>query len=443
MSDDILPPNSPEMEKAIIGCMIEQPAIIDECHARFKVGGEVFYDLRNRTIYTTLIELRKADSPAGLIPLVDRLRAAGALDNIGGIAYIAECQDAGFLPSNFEFYADKVSESYMLRRTMATCTEAAASVYENQESADAIISGIEAKLTAIRDLRGNDEIVSSGKATDLLVRHLEARYELQGRRSGIETGLYQLDAITDGLQAGELSIIGARPSQGKTALATTIVQHACITNKVPTLFITLEMSIAALCRRMLSKYARFGMKDLKSGNFDESDFAKFTTFNAALKNSPLQFVDSIGGTTEAKICGAIKRAVKASGVKLVIIDYLQKIHASGKHEKRTYEVGAVSTALKACAVDTGAAIVALAQLSREPDKQKGRLPQISDLADSAQIERDADLIALLHRDRIENEGRDAKLIIAKQRDGELGTCELNFEGRYASFENRSPMTNEQ
>ena len=180
-----------------------------------------------------------------------------------------------------------------------------------------------------------------------------------------------------------------------------------------------------------------GMRELKTGSFKQADFGQFSTFGNRLAAAPLFFVDSIGGTDSSRVCSIIKRAVKSSGVKLVVIDYLQKIHASGKHEKRTYEVGEVSTALKAVAVETGAALLVLAQLSREPEKQKGRMPQISDLADSAQIERDADLIGLLHRDKVENEGRDAKLIIAKQRDGELGVVELNFEGRFASFENRT------
>lgn len=424
---DRLPPHEPLMERAIIGCILQKPEIADECASRFKAGGEVFFDLKNRQAYLTLIEMRQAGTP---------IDAATVFERIKDIEFTTDCETKS-VASNFEYYADRVSESYMLRKTMATCTEAAANVYDNQESADSIILGIETKLATIRDLRGSVEIVSSKQAKNLLMDHLETRFNLEGRRSGIETGLHQFDAITDGIQFGELSIIGARPSQGKTALATTVVHHACIERGLPTLFVTLEMSIAALCRRILSRHCRMGMRELKTGSFKQSDFGRFSTFGNQLAGAPLFFVDSIGGTDSSRVCSIIKRAVKTSGVKLVVIDYLQKIHASGRHEKRTYEVGEVSTALKAVAVETGAALFVLAQLSREPEKQKGRMPQISDLADSAQIERDADLIGLLHRDKVENEGRDAKLIIAKQRDGELGVVELNFEGKFASFENRT------
>ena len=424
--DDRLPPNDPLMERAVIGCILQRPEIADECIARFKAGGEVFYDLKNREAYLTLIAMRQAGEPIDALTVFRKIK---------DLEYTTACESS--VPASFDFYADKVSEAYLLRKTMAACVEATESVYDSQESSDAIISGIEAKLSSIRDLRGSVEIVSSKHAKILLMDHLEVRFNLEGRRSGIETGLHQFDAITDGLQFGELSIIGARPSQGKTALATTVVHHACIERGLPTLFVTLEMSIAALCRRILSRHCRMGMRELKTGSFKQADFGQFSTFGNRLAAAPLFFVDSIGGTDSSRVCSIIKRAVKSSGVKLVVIDYLQKIHASGKHEKRTYEVGEVSTALKAVAVETGAALLVLAQLSREPEKQKGRMPQISDLADSAQIERDADLIGLLHRDKVENEGRDAKLIIAKQRDGELGVVELNFEGRFASFENRT------
>ena len=432
MKSEQLPPNEPTMERAIIGCILQKPSIADECIARFKAGGSVFYDLKNRDAYLNLIAMRQAGEP---------IDSATAFRKIGDLLYIQECENSAPSPENFEFYADKVSEAFMLRTTMATCVDAAASVYDNQESADAIISGIETKLATIRDLRGTDEIISAKKASSLLMDNLETRFNLQGKKSGIETGLHQFDAITDGIQYGELSVIGARPSQGKSALAVTIIHNACVERGLPSLFVTLEMSIASLCRRILSRHMQIGMRELKSGNFSQSDFGRFSNFSKTLADAPLHFLDSIGGTNVQRITASIKRCVKSAGVRLVVVDYLQKIHASGKHEKRTYEVAEVSTALKSIAVETGVAVVALAQLNREPDKEKKpRMPRISDLADSAQIERDADMIALLHRDRSENDGKDALLFVSKQRDGELGACELLFEGRFASFENRPMQT---
>lgn len=432
MKPDKLPPNEPEMERAIIGCILQKPEIADECIARFKSGGEVFFDLKNRDAYLKLLALRQAGKP---IDITTALRAVGDLE------FLTTCENAAPSPENFSYYADKISEAFMLRKTMAACSEAAASVYDNAESAETVISSIETKLQSIREIRSTDVVVRGGKSAVLLTNHLEERFNLQGRKSGLVTGLSQFDELTDGLQAGEQTIIGARPSQGKTALATTIIHKVCLLDKNPTLVITLEMSIHALCRRILANHCRFPLGDLRAGRFTDCDMEKFAQFNLLLNTSPIFFMDAISGTDSGRICATIRRMVKSEGIKLVVIDYLQKIQACGKFEKRTYEVAQVSGALMAAAKDSGCSLLTLAQLNRESEKDKTpRLPRISDLADSGQIERDADTIGLLHRNRAENGGRDALLIVAKQRDGDVGNCEMNFEGQFSVFENRRMET---
>ncbi len=425
---DKLPPNEPEFERAIIGCILQNPNLADECISRFKAGGDVFYDLKNRQAYLDFVAMRMAGEPINMLTAGEKIK---------DLQFLEDCDSKAVSTADFQFYADKVSEAYMLRKTMAACSEAAASVYENQESAEEIISSVETKLQNIREIRSNDLVVGGGNASHMLINHLEERFALQGRKSGLVTGLDQFDNLTDGLQAGEQTIIGARPSQGKTALATTIIHRVCLTDKIPTLVITLEMSIHALCRRMLANHCRFPLGDLRAGRFSEQDMSKFTHFNALLNSSPIFFMDSISGTDSARICGTIRRMVKSEGVKLVVIDYLQKIKEVGNFEKKTYAVGQVSGALMAVAKETGVSLLTLAQLNRESVKEKTpRLPRISDLADSGQIERDADCIGLLHRDRDTNGGRDAVLIVAKQRDGDVGNCEMSFEGQFSVFENR-------
>ena len=426
-SQDRLPPSEPLFERAIIGCILQSPAIADECLARFRAGGEVFYDLKNRQAYLALLEMRKNNDPIDFTT---------AFRKIGDLEFLQACENAAPSAASFEFYADKVSESYMLRKTMATCTEAAASVYDNQETADAIINSIETKLQSIREIRSTDILVQGKQAVNLLSVHLEERFKLQGRKSGIVTGIEAFDELTDGLQFGEQTIIGARPSQGKTALATTIIHKVCLTDKIPTLVVTLEMSIHSLCRRILANHCRFPLGDIRAGRFTPLDFERFSRFNALLNSSPIFFMDAISGTDSARICTNIKRLAKASGVKLVVIDYLQKIQAVGKFEKRTYEVAQVSGALKAAAVESGVALLTLAQLNREPEQQKGRAPRLSDLADSGQIERDGDCIGLLERNWEQGQGHQARLHIAKQRDGDIGTVEMNFEGKFCLFEDK-------
>lgn len=435
MSDQRLPPHDDEMEQAVIGCVLQSGELINDCVARFKVGPDVFFDLRNRNFYKLLVAMRNNAEPIDAATVSSKFKDSTVLQNIGGMSYFLECVDKAISISNFEHYADRVSQCHVLRRIVAVGAEAVEEAYSGTESADSVIDDIEAKLESLRETRGTDEIVAPKKAANLLNGHLEQRFTLQGRRSGIETGLTQFDSLTDGLQLGELTIIGARPSQGKTSLATTIIDHACLGNKVPTLVVTLEMSIAALCRRILARHCRFPMNDLRSGQFSDGDFERFGVFSLTLSKSPIYFLDSIGGTNSGRVCRAIRRTVKAHGIKLVVVDYLQKIRAVGNYEKRTYEVAEVSTELKAVAVETGVAMLTLAQLNREPDKdKKPRPPRVSDLADSSQIERDADTIGLLHRDR-EKGGETASLIIAKQRDGEVGICTMAFAGQFASFEN--------
>lgn len=281
---------------------------------------------------------------------------------------------------------------------------------------------------------GSRDSLNGKEAVRLFIDDTERRYNLQGKPSGIATGLRQLDALTSGLQFGEMTVIGARPSIGKTALACDIIRHACLGAHVPTLIVTAEMSAAALVRRMWCSADSVPMQHIRSGELTQAEFAKLGAFNQKVAKAPIYFMQALNGTNISRIGACIRRHARQHGVKLVVVDYLQKIPASGRFEKRTYEVGSVSGALKDIAVQTGVAMLTLAQLNRESEKEKGRLPRMSDLADSGQIERDADLIGLLHRDR-SNPAAGATLFVAKQRDGETGPVPLMFNGQFCRFEN--------
>ena len=359
---DRLPPHNAEMEGAIIGCILQKPELLDECQSRFKVGADVFYEQSHRLIYTAILGLRSDGEAIDLLTVGARLKSSGV-----ETAYLIQC-DSNAVASNFDSYANAVSEDYIKRRTLAACVEASEEVFTTKSDAESVISGIEERLRSLREIRQRDLIVNSRKASGLLNGHLEERFTLKGKRSGVVTGLKEFDDLTDGIQYGEQTIVGARPSQGKTALAGTIIRRACLIDKIPTLVITLEMSIHSLCRRILANHHKIPLNYLRHGEYGEPDFAKFASFSSLLSASPLYFMDSISGTDSNRICSAIRRAAKNLGVKLVVIDYLQKIQANGKFEKRTYEVAQVSGALKAVAVESGCALLTLAQLNREPDQ---------------------------------------------------------------------------
>jgi replicative DNA helicase len=248
----------------------------------------------------------------------------------------------------------------------------------------------------------------------------------------VTSGFHHLDKMTDGFQLGELAILAARPSIGKTAMAIAIAEAATVRSKVPTLFISLEMSDESIVRRMVSSVGSVPMQDIKTGEMNESGFRAMSVANSKIAASPLHFASGSSVSNIASITALIRRCVRKWGIKLVIIDYLQKIHGSKAAEKRTYEIAEVSGKLKSVAVDTKTAIVALAQLNRENEKDKGRAPKLTDLADSGQIERDADLVLLLNRDRNQPKG-EAIIVIAKQRDGECGIVKLHYNGEFCRF----------
>lgn len=281
----------------------------------------------------------------------------------------------------------------------------------------------------------------TGKAlADLFVNDIEARFKrrTEGRRSGTPTGLHGFDSMTDGLQAGELVVIGARPSAGKTALAVSMVSNLCLTENVPTAVLSLEMSASALARRLAAAHAGVKLKSIREGDLTEADFRRIHSFRCKLHKAPLHIVDDRRFERIDAALHEAARLIRKSGVRVVVVDYAQKLKASGRHEKRTYEVAECTGRLQEFAQRHKVSVVALAQLNREPDKDKGRLPRISDLADSAQIERDADVVGLIHRPRdSEHDGREAWLIVAKQRDGEVGPVRLYFNTDFARFENPS------
>jgi replicative DNA helicase len=331
---------------------------------------------------------------------------------------------------NLTYYTGPVIEAWRKRKIIDGCK----AVYDRGQAdgltADDLLSEAESliygqEVTGVPTLDGK-------QAGDEMIEDLEYRFHLQGKLSGLETGFKKFDELTDGLQPGEQTIIGARPSQGKTAISLNILEKVCFREKIPTVFVTLEMSTKALMKRLASSWTSIPMSTIRKGSYSQQDFQKLTAFRSMTAKAPIWFVNGVGGMGIGQLCSAVRRRVKKDKAKFVIIDYLQKIKASEKKEKHTYEVGEVSNRLKALAVSTGVSLLTLAQLNREPEKDKTRIPRLADLADSGQIERDGDTVALLHRDKT-TVGK-SYLIVAKQRDGDTGSVELYFNKTFCRFE---------
>lgn len=339
-----------------------------------------------------------------------------------------------------DYHIKRVDEVFRRRKTAIALDSALVGIQDESNTTDQVISDLESGLLGIEGDRPTAS-VEVPAACQGLVDDLQRRFDLQGKPSGVITGFVDLDEKTDGLQFGEQTLIAARPSAGKTALGLNILHRACLVDKVPCLFVTCEMSVPLLMRRLLSSWANIPLKELRSGNFDQKSFVKFSAFQRLCKESPLHFVNGVSGMNISHLSACVKRSIRTHKIKLVIIDYLQKIRPMERHEKRTYEVAEVSGQLKAIAESTGTAFLTLAQLNRESVKDKTpRPPRLSDLADSGQIERDADTVMLIHRDY--GNPSEAKIIIAKQRDGETCAVDMDFNGAFCRFQSLSRVRDE-
>lgn len=418
MSDqDQLPPHCEAAEWLLVACALENPAILPA------IESSRFYCEAPRSIIETAqaMHVKGIDDPQ--VPVLMGLsRSAPEL-------FLRMQQELSSLPSpeNWTNYQIEIEEQAGRRDALQFSASISAAA-----DAGTLDVGTFAEQAKRLQNRGLGKAISSKQCAALLTDRLEKRFNLDGARSGLVTGFDRFDDLTDGLQSGEQTIIAARPSVGKTALACNMVERICLRDHHATAFVTLEMSPDAIASRILSSWANIPMWTLRNGQFNKGQFAAFPRFQDALKKSPLHMLNGIGGLDINQICGDLRKLHRDHNLKLVVIDYLQKIRPSMRHEKRTYEVGEVSGMLRALAVEIRCAFVTLAQLNREPEKDKGRSPRLSDLADSGQIERDADCVGLLHRDK---SGDKSTLTVAKQRDGETGTCDLKFNGTYCRFEN--------
>lgn len=429
--NDELPPHSLECEAGILSCLLQSPVeVFGEIGN--KIRADSFYDLKHKILFSTLRQKFDAQEVIDLTTVVSTLKDDGQLEKLGGIAWLSEIQDCAPSVSHVSEYVREVTDK-QIRRRIIQKSHQLAKWAGNGHSLDEI-TNFGRSLFDIDSLK-EIPVLDARQSGVALMDDLERRFRLNGELSGLDTGFPGLNEMTEGLQFGEQTIIGARPSMGKTAIGINIFQHAVFKRGVPSLFVSIEMSVAALMRRIMSSFCSIPVKEIRRGSYTQENFEKFAEFQRVLQKAPIHILDAVGGISISDLRHRVRSYVKKHGIRLVGIDYLQKIYPSSKHEKRTYEIGEISGQLKSLAVETGAAFLTLAQLNRESEKDKGRRPRISDLADSGQIERDADTIALIHRDRADESGA-TELIIGKQRDGETGVVNLRFNGVFCRFESQ-------
>ncbi len=447
---DRLPPHSIEAEQGVLGCVLLSPNdCLGTCIEKFKKGVEVFYDLRHQVIFDALVEMYDTKHPIDLITLQQRLKDKNQLEPVGGVTYLSALPDAVPSAANLEYYLEIVREKYILRKMIQTCTSVVSKVYEHDGKVDGLLDEVERDILKISEERVEGVSMAMKDLVHRAINTIEDYHQRQGMLTGVGSGFVDFDKMTSGLHGGEMIVIAARPSMGKTSLVMNIVEHAVLEEKLPVGVFSLEMTAESLVLRMLCSRARVNMRNIRDGFLAERDFPKLTGAAGKLANAPL-YIDDTAGLSILQLRAKARRMHQQFGIKMVVIDYLQLLNGGqSRVESRQQEVAQISNGVKALAKELNVPVIVLSQLNRELEKDKSRKPRLSDLRESGAIEQDADLIALLYKPeegKEDDEGQPqdqeaipVNLLIAKQRNGPTGDVHLTFFKGYTRFESAAKV----
>jgi len=380
-----------------------------------------------------------------------RLRDRGLLEGCGGVVYVAGLPDAVPSAANLAYYADIVREKYLLRRMIQTCTAAVGRIYEQQDEVDALLDEVERDVLQLSEER----VESNTRNVKELVKHaittIEEFHQRQGMLTGLSTGYQDFDRLTTGLHGGEMIVIAARPSVGKTSLAMNIAEHVAVDLRLPVGVFSLEMTAESLILRMLCSRARVNLRSIREGFLAERDFPRLTGTAGRLASAPL-YIEDASSLSVLQLRAKARRMHLQYGVRLFVIDYLQLMHSTARRaENRQQEIADISSGVKALAKELQVPVIVLSQLNREVEKERNRKPRLSDLRESGAIEQDADLVALLYRVSqdedesgagVDQDAIPVKLYIAKQRNGPVGEVDLTFLKGFTRFESAAKVSAE-
>jgi len=405
------------------------------------VGESDFYRHEHRVIFNAITALATSNTPFDLVILADTLTRKGRLDAVGGKTYLITLIRDTPSTANIQVYAGIVRKYSMLRQMITTGAALIDNAYcPKGRDVSELIDDAERNIFAIAErearVRGGFQPISL-VLKDAIAR-IDALSQAESRITGLPTGFTKLDALTSGLQPADLIIIAGRPSMGKTALAMNIAEYVVMTAKRSVAIFSMEMPSQSLGMRMLSSLGRIDQQKVRTGQLDNTEWACVTTAMAKLSTAEL-FIDDTPALSPLELRTRARRLKREwNDLGLIVIDYLQLMQASN-HENRNNEVAEISRALKALAKELNIPIIAISQLNRSLEQRQNKRPVMSDLRESGALEQDADLILFVYRDEVYNpESKDAgtaEIIIAKQRNGPIGTVRLTFLGKFTKFEN--------
>lgn len=431
-----VPPHDSEAEKAVLSSMFMDKDAVSI--AIENLSGEDFYRPDNKMVFDAAVELYHSGKPIDIITIKSKLEEKKVFEQIGGVNFIASIASSVGSSVNVKHYAQIVQEKSLLRRLIKTASDVSAMSFEAKENVDHIMESAEKGIFEVMQNRRTNEFAHIRDITITSFEKIEDIYHNKGKLTGVPTGFIDFDARTAGLQKSDLILLAARPSMGKTAFALNIAQNAAIRHGVPTAIFSLEMSKEQLVNRMLCSEAMMDAQRLRTGDLQDDDWPKLVEAMGPLSEAPI-YIDDTPGVSPMEIRAKCRRLKLEKGLGLIMIDYLQLMSGNSRTDSRQQEISEISRSLKALAREMEAPVIALSQLSRACEQRVNHRPMLSDLRESGAIEQDADVVAFLYRDEYyfpESEKKNqAELIIAKQRNGPVGTVELAWLGQYTKFGN--------
>ncbi|MBU7594148.1 replicative DNA helicase [Metabacillus halosaccharovorans] len=433
---DRIPPQNIEAEQAVLGAIFLQPSSLTL--ASELLIPDDFYRAAHQKIYNAMLELSDKGEPVDLVTVTSELADVNLLEEVGGVSYLSDLANSAPTAANIEYYGKIVEEKSILRRLIRTATTIAQDGYSREDEVEVLLSEAEKTIMEVAQ-RKNAGAFQNIK--DVLVQtydNIETLHDRKGDVTGIPTGFIELDRMTAGFQRNDLIIVAARPSVGKTAFALNIAQNVATKTDENVAIFSLEMGADQLVMRMLCAEGNIDAQRLRTGSLTAEDWGKLTMAMGSLSDSGI-YIDDTPGIRVGDIRAKCRRLKQESGLGMVLIDYLQLIQGNGRTDNRQQEVSEISRSLKELARELKVPVIALSQLSRGVEQRQDKRPMMSDIRESGSIEQDADIVAFLYRDDYydkESENKNIiEIIIAKQRNGPVGTCSLAFVKEYNKFVN--------
>ena len=436
----VTPPNSVEAEQSVLGAMLQDGNAV--LQAAESLVPEDFYQPQHKEIFSAMIALHREQKPIDFITVDAELSRRGTLEGSGGTAYLLRLVQYVPTAVNVKAYIGIVAEKSTLRKLIKAAQEISQECFSQQNPLQETLGHAEKAIFDIVMNRSSGEALMPIK--DVLYNtyaNIEELAKLKGRISGVPSGFTALDQMLTGFHGGELIILGARPSMGKTSLAMNMAGYAALYGGKSVAVFTLEMPREQIALRLLCSDAKVNMQRVRSGTLAPDDWMRLARSIGPMSNSRI-FIDDTAGITPTQLRSRCRRLMMDKGLDLIVVDYLGLMHADGKVESRQLEVSEISRQLKAIALELKIPLIACAQLSRANANRENKRPALTDLRDSGSIEQDADVVMFIHREGYYDPDCEEKnvgeIIVQKQRNGPLGTVKVAWLSEYTTYANLAP-----